>query len=381
MWDFLKSQNDLARQLARQIRSTKMASLLLAFLMFLTASAAIFFIFRTTLSETSATILLGLLLIFMFIFVIVFLIRLLPAPSTPNLATEISGLVVLNASGVAGARVKLLTANGDSTTTDQDGIFRLLPDPAQREWEIKATYDSPGGNKYTGTKTIRPQDAKGKRVTIELKPADDSVEEIIFDKLSHLKIHIDNHRKRIEETVKPLIEDNNLVGTMQQFNELVEHHQPWSEPYATLLYGNINLKDAHLNDPNLQAGLDKAVAEIESFQACAFVLSYQSFVQKSLLYDALSLYNEYSSGTNPADCDSLRAGVRNSMIESFKTLVADEDRQQVFAQMPLNTPRDVQEFVKAWCMAWKHKVQAADSHGFLKSAITDFDAAVNRPPA
>lgn len=225
--------------------------------------------------------------------------------------------------------------------------------------------------------TVKPEQVRGKQITVELAPAADSPEEIILDKLSRLKSHIGKHRKCIEDTVAPLIDENNLVDTVQKFNELVEHHQPWSEPYSDLLYGRVDLKHTQLNNPKLQDSLKKAVTEVESFQEAAFVLLYQSFVQKTLLYDAYNLYEEYSRGSHPEDVDSLRNGVKTSMIESFKTLVSNEDRQHVFAQMPLDTPFDVREFVKAWCVAWKHKVQAADNHGFLRSAVTDFEAVID----
>lgn len=371
---------EVAIELARKVSKTS-AAVLLALLMFVVVSGVILFSSRSTLSDSTFTLLFLVYMVFVAAIIMVFLIRLLPKNGEPKTVsspvTEISGFVRLNDEEVAGARVRLLTATGASAVTDQDGLFRLLPVPAQPEWQIKADYESLGGSRYNRRMTVKPEQVRGKPITVELAPAADSPEEIILDKLSRLKSHIGKHRKCIEDTVAPLIDENNLVDTVQKFNELVEHHQPWSEPYSDLLYGRVDLKHTQLNNPKLQDSLKKAVTEVESFQEAAFVLLYQSFVQKTLLYDAYNLYEEYSRGSHPEDVDSLRNGVKTSMIESFKTLVSNEDRQHVFAQMPLDTPFDVREFVKAWCVAWKHKVQAADNHGFLRSAVTDFEAVID----
>lgn len=372
----------IALSLSRRVRAAP-AAVLLALLMFVVVSGVILFASRVNLNDSTFALLFIVYMFLVFAVVMLLAIRVLTDSEpevkgttiSPNL-TEISGRVTLNGAGVSGARVRLLTANGVSTQTDQDGLFSLPPDLTQSEWQIKGSYTSRTGITYEETITLRREDISGKVISLVLHPAADSVEKTILDKLIRLKDHMAGHRQKIEEVAAPLIDDDNLIGMVERFNDLVQHHEPWSEPYSTLLYGGINLKEIQLSDAALQKSLEKAIDEVKAFQDLAFI-QYQSLLQKSLCYDAANLYREYVDGTSN---NKLRDEVGHSLSQAFALINPDLDRQNTVAVLELNTAHDVQEVVKRWCRSWISHLQAVASRGFLASAITSFEDAIARAP-
>ncbi len=164
------------------------------------------------------------------------------------------------------------------------------------------------------------------------------------------------HIDAINLVVAPIVENNDLVSTFQNYRALV-NKVDFPIGYGTargILEGAYGGKEFK-KEPTHQK-LKDVLLKLHKFQYIAFLLKRSSWRMADEFEKAEELWS-LLSGKNSSRASSETTGLRNVVSQAFKSDMKYMSSPELPDDHKLDTPDEVVELVRTWCKEWQRSCQ------------------------